>query len=211
MKIMTVIAAVLMLQACSPEKEPPPDVASSKRRFPVPVITGEPSVSIANPLGGTSLPILAVWAEEEPPSPIVLRNHPHLRVALWADGTIVFARDPNVWGHDLMIGQVPEEAIVRLKQSLRDAGVFELREHSYLVPDASVYCTMLAFGGDRQMLYWDEVEQDGYGINIDPKPHDLTFKKVWWEVNRLALSILPGRAKKLDAQFQDPPKTWYLE
>ena len=97
-------------------------------------------------------------------------------------GRVVFARDPNVWNHDLLLGRIPEEVLTRLKQDIRKKGVFELKGNCYLVPDASVDCVMLSFGNSQQMLYWDEVENSGYGININPKPHHLAFKKAWWEV-----------------------------
>ena len=129
-------------------------------------------------------------------------NYPYLRVAIWSDGRVVFARDPNVWNHDLLLGRIPEEVLTRLKQDIRKTGVFELKGNCYLVPDASVDCVMLSFGNSQQMLYWDEVENSGYGININPKPHHLAFKKAWWEVNRLVLSALPKQAGKVDIRFQ---------
>ena len=96
-------------------------------------------------------------------------------------------------------------------QNIRQTGVFDLKGHCYLVPDAPVDCVMLSFGDSQQMLYWDEVEDKSYGININPKPHHLDFKKAWWNVNQLALSVLPDQAKKLDVRFQRPPKEWYLK
>ncbi len=209
MKTLPAMLAVLMLVGCSAAEESSPRAETSARRFHVPHVTGEPTASIANPLNGTNVPIIAVW--EDSPGYTADTNYPYLRMAVWADGRVVFARDPNVWNHDLLLGHLPEEALAQLKQKIRQTGIFDLKGHCYLVPDAPVDCVMLSFGGSQQMLYWDEVEHERYGINISPKPHHLAFKKAWWEVNRLALSVLPDQAKKLDVRFQRPPKAWYLK
>lgn len=57
----------------------------------------------------------------------------------------------------------------------------------------------------------DEIETPVHRININPKPHHLAFKKAWWEVSRLALSVLPHRAQKLAAPFSRPPRKWYVK
>jgi hypothetical protein len=209
MKTLPVLICFMMFIECSLAQESVKPAASPARRFPVPVITGAPGTAIVNPLEGTNRPILAVW--QDSPGYKADTNYPYLRVAIWSDGRVVFARDPNVWNHDLLLGRIPEEVLTKLKQDIRKTGVFELKGYCYLVPDASVDCVMLSFGDSRQMLYWDEVEQGSYGININPKPHHLAFKKAWWEVNRLALSALPKQAKKIDARFQRSPESWYLK
>ena len=209
MKQLATILGVLMLVRCSVEQESPPPAEARAHPFPVPVVAGEPAVAIANPLDGINAPIMAVW--EDSPGYRADTKHPYLRMAVWADGRVVFARDPNVWDHDLLLGQLPEEALAQLKQNIHQTGVFDLKGYCYLVPDAPVDCVMLSFGDSQQMLYWDEVEHGSYGININPEPHHLAFKKAWWEVNRLALSVLPDQARKLDVRFQRPPKEWYLK
>lgn len=198
-----------MFIECSMAQESSKQAASPARRFPVPVITEEPGTVLANPLAGTNSPILAVW--QDSPGYNADTNYPYLRVAIWSDGRVVFARDPNIWNHDLLLGRIPEKVLIALKQNIRKTGVFGLKGNAYLVTDASIDCVMLSFGDAQQMLYWDEVETVGYGININPKPHHLAFKQAWWDVNRLALSALPKQAKKVDARFQRPPESWYLK
>jgi hypothetical protein len=196
-----------VLAGCSVEQ----DISSSAktaRRFPVPFITDEPTAVIPNPFEGSTSPIMAVW--EDSPGLTADTNYPYLRVAVWPDGRVVFARDPNVWNHDLLIGQISTQAMAKLKQDIRLTGVFDLKGHCYLVPDAPVDCVMLSFG-NSQMLYWDEIEHASHGINGDPKPEHLAFKKAWWDVNRLLLTALPVHARTLQARFQRPPKEWYLE
>ena len=203
------IILIAMLVACGMA----PDVAlgadTVTHRFPVPHVTSEPTTAIANPLAGTNLPIIAVW--QDSPGFTSDTNYRYLRVAVWPDGRVVFARNPNVWSHDLLIGRLSARALTKLKQDIRQSGVFDLKGHCYLVPDAPVDCVMLSFGDSQQMLYWDEVENDSYGININSKPQHLAFKKAWWEVNRLVLSALPHRARKLEARFQRPSSKWYLK
>src|SRR5262249_44927536 len=145
------------------------------RQLPVPHVAGEPTNGIVNPFNGTNSPTIAIW--EDSPGMTADTNYPYLRVAVWPDGTVVFARDPNVWNQDLLIGHLSAQVLARLEQDIRQTGVFELKGHCYLVPDAPVDCIMLSFGGSKQMLYWDEVENEGYGININAKPQHVAFKK----------------------------------
>jgi hypothetical protein len=61
------------------------------------------------------------------------------------------------------------------------------------------------------MLYWDEREQPGYGINISPKEQHLKFMSCWKEVNRLALEAIPKESKPHGEKFQRPPQSWRLK
>ena len=203
----TILGAVLV--GCSLAQEVSSAAEAVVLRFPMPHVTSEPTAAVANPFDGTNSPIIAVW--EDSRGFTADTNYPYLRVAVWQDGKVVFARDPNVWNHDLLLGQLSAQALSKLKQDIRQTGVFELKGHCYLVPGAPVDCVMVSFGGSKQMLYWDEVENDSYGININPKPQHIAFKKAWWEVNQLVLSALPHQARKLEARFQRPPKEWYLK
>ncbi len=177
------------------------------RHLPIPIVSNELTTHTADPLEENAIPIIAIW--EDSPGYATDTNYPYLRVAVWQDGRVVFARDPNAWDHDLLIGQLSAKALTTLEQSIRQTGVFELKGYCYLVPDAPVDCVMLSFGGSQQILYWDEVENTSYGININPKRHHIAFKKAWWEVNRLVLSALPHQADKLESRFRRPPKNWY--
>lgn len=176
-------------------------------RYPVPVLTGKPTSPLVNPLHTKALPLFAVWLD----SAGFVPGPPFLRLALWPDGRVVFARDPNVWSQDLYLGQLAPPALSQLKTALRKTGVFELKGNCYLVPDGHVECVLLSFDGAAQMLYWDEVESPSYGINIDPKPQHLAFKKAWWDVNQLAIAALPTKAQKLTTPFVAAPRTWYLK
>ncbi len=181
--------------------------ADKAPRWPAPKITGEPAGALANPLAGTNVPLIAIWKDSE--GMMLNAGGPYLRVAVWPDGRVVFARNPNVWSNDLMIGIISTTALENLKNEIRKTGIFKLKGNCYLVPDASVDCLLAAFDGSPQILYWDEVEVKNYGINIDPQPQHIAFKKAWWEVNRLVLSALPSEARKLEAKFSRPPKAWY--
>jgi hypothetical protein len=176
--------------------------------LPLPQLINEPTNRIANPLDETNSPIIAVW-QDDPGTWKTNRNYPYLRVAVWADGRVVFARDPNIWNQDLLIGQLSAQALATLQKDIRRTGVFELKGFCYLGPEFAVNCVMLSLGGSQQMLYWNEVENNLFDINY-PKPHYLVFKKAWWDVNRLVLSALPSEATKLEARL-NPPKTWYLK
>jgi len=153
-------------------------------------------------------PFLAIWRDSGGSR---RSEAPFLRVAIWSDGRIVFAKDPKKWGHEILDGRIEAARIVELKKALEGTGAFELKGNCYLVPDASVDCVMLDLGAKQQMMYWDEVEKANYGINISPKAHHLYFKRCWKEVNKLALGAIPQQSKPHGGRFSRPPKSWRLK
>jgi hypothetical protein len=106
---------------------------------------------------------------------------------------------------------VTTEKVEKLKQDLEETGIFDLKGYCYLVPDAPVLCILVNSGGRQQILYWDERELPGYGININPKPQHLAFKKAWHSVNALALSLRPPDSALLEDNLPEPPDTWYVK
>ena len=160
-------------------------------------------------IDATNRPFLAIWRDHEGLHKD--SKAPYLRIAIWDDGKIVFARDPAKWDHDLLEGRIDATQVKELKQAIGATGVFELKGNCYLVPDAPVDCVMLDINGKQQMLYWDEVESPGYGINIQPTETHLKFKSTWKEVNRLALQAAPKDAQPYPNRFERPPESWRLK
>jgi hypothetical protein len=157
----------------------------------------------------TNRPLLAIWRDNEG---LRLNSEaPYLRIAIWNDRRIVFAKDASKWNHELLEGRIEAARMDELKKAIEKTGVFELKGNCYLVPDAPVDCVMLDFGRKKQMLYWDEREQPGYGINIAPKEHHLKFMSCWKEVNRLALEAIPKDSQPHGEKFQRPPQSWRLK
>ncbi len=154
------------------------------------------------------VPFLAIWMANEG---MRISEAPYLRIAIWDDGRVLFAQDPNTWNHRLRRAQIDAVRVAALKKAVVDTRVFELTGTCYLVPDGSAICTMVNLDGRQQMLCWDEVEIPGYGINIDPKPQHLEFKRCWKEVNRLAIGAIPKESESSKERFQRPPKSWYLK
>lgn len=154
-------------------------------------------------------PFLAIWRKHDG-----LREGseaPYLRIAIWNDGRMLFAKDAGKWGHDLRQGRITADRVAQLKKALLATGVFDLKGYCYLVPDAPCDCVMLDLLDKKQMLYWDEVETPGYGINISPKPHHLKFKECWKAVNKLALEARPEKSDKVKERFSRPPESWHLK
>jgi hypothetical protein len=153
-------------------------------------------------------PFVAVWRQDD--GNTTRSEAPYLRFAIWADGRVLFADDPLKWSHELRQGRISQTRVARLKAALSDTGVFELEGTCYLVPCAPKDCLIVDLDGKQQMLYWDEREIPGYGINIDPKPHHLEFKRCWKLVNHLALVALPDEGEAVRERVQIP-KSWHLK
>jgi hypothetical protein len=96
-------------------------------------------------------PIIAIWRDHDGHRP--KSEAPYLRIAIWSDGRIVFAKDRKKWSHELLEGRIEPERLAELKNAAEGTGVFELKGNCYLVPDAPVDCMMINFGTKQQMLY----------------------------------------------------------
>jgi len=151
-------------------------------------------------------PFLAIWQDEDGQRPE--SGAPYLRIAIWDDGRVLFTTNPHKWRHTLREGRITVARVAVLKKAVEATGVFELPGYCYLVPDSAVNCLMVDVGTKRQMLYWDEVEQPNYGLNIDPKPHHRKFMACWKAVNRLALEAVPGNSNASAEAFARPPASW---
>jgi hypothetical protein len=157
---------------------------------------------------GKDRPFLALWRQSDGHD--ARSEAPYLRFAVWSDGRVLYAKDPATWGHELRRGKLSAARVARLKAALADSGIFDLKGTTYLVPDAPIDCLMVDLGNKKQMLYWDEVEAANYGINIDPKPHHLEFKRSWKAVNHLGLVTLPDEGEAVKERFQ-VPQSWKLK
>ncbi len=167
-------------------------------------------VAAAEPLSTGTVaedrPFLAVWRKYGGRQRL---DPPFLRFAMWSDGRVLYAQDPSQWNHDLRRAKVTASRVARVKAALVDSGVFALQGTCYLVPSAPCDCLMIDLGDKQQMLYWDERETPGYGINTDPKPHHLEFKRCWKAVNHLGLVALPDQGETVEQRIKIP-ESWYL-
>src|SRR3954471_24537204 len=74
-------------------------------------------------------PFLAIWRQSEgrvpppPPGAPDPSRAPYLRVAIWDDGRILFAKDPTKWSHDLREGRLSADRVSRLKKAIEETGV----------------------------------------------------------------------------------------
>jgi hypothetical protein len=150
-------------------------------------------------------PMVALWRQHDGGL-----GGPYLRFAVWADGRVLYAQDPDKWGHELRRGKLTAARVARLKAAIADTGVFDLKGTCYLVPDAPCDCLMVDLGDKKQMLYWDEVEAPGYGINFDLKPHHREFIRVWKAINHLGLLACPDEGEEVKERFQ-APQSWYIK
>src|SRR5688500_938065 len=151
-------------------------------------------------------PVIAIWRDADRGSRV-----PSLRIAIWNDGRVLFAKDPKKWGQELLEVRIDPDRVAEIKRAIAQTGVNELKGTCYLVPDAPVFCMMIDLGEKQQMLYWDERENPNYGINISPKPQHIAFKACWKEVNKLALAALPAQSQPYPGKFSHPPQSWRLK
>ncbi len=152
-------------------------------------------------------PFLAVW-QRHSGGAIGGGEGPYLRFAIWSDGRILFAKDPNKWAQQLRRGKISNSRVARLKAALADTGVFGLKGTCYMSLHGPLDCLMVDLGDKKQALYWDE--NPDYGIAFYLKPHHLDFKRCWKAVNHLGLVALPDDGEPVKDPFE-VPKSWYLK
>lgn len=154
-------------------------------------------------------PFLAIWRAHEGSRPD--SKAPDLRIAIWNDGRVVFAKEPAKWGGALREGHVDPVRIATLKTRIQATALFELKEKQYIVPDGSMNCLAVDLGKKKQILSWDEVDIPNYGINAPATGNGIEFKKVWGEVNQLALDVIHSILKEsqpYNGDFKALLKSW---
>jgi hypothetical protein len=157
------------------------------------------------------MPLAAVWRKVgRRPMPGRSFEGPALRYAVFEDGEILFAEDRDSLRGRVARAKLDSGAIAELERSLADTGVMDLTGTTYLVPDAPVLAMLVRVRGREQILYWDEVELPGYGINVAPKPHHLAFKKAWHAVDAV-LAERVAKAGKTDTIEFTPPSSWSIK
>lgn len=153
---------------------------------------------------GKVRPVLAVWEQHQG-----FGYTPHLRVAIWSDGRVLFAQDANGWNDALREGHIPVERVAALKRQLEATGVFKLTEPRFNgVPDGPLAHILVEFGARRTLLAWDEVESASYGDNIRPTAGYLQMKACWKALNRLAVAACPKSSRPVRASFEAPRFWW---
>ena len=70
---------------------------------------------------------------------------------------------------------------------------------------------MVDLDARQQMLFWDERETPGYGINIAPKENHLKFIRCWKDVNSLALKAIPKESQPYGKRFERTPDSWRVK
>jgi hypothetical protein len=61
------------------------------------------------------VPLLAIWKDSDG---MLKTEAPYLRIAIWNDGRIIFAKDPKKWSHELLEGRIEPERIRELKMAI---------------------------------------------------------------------------------------------
>ncbi|MFA6243931.1 MAG: hypothetical protein WC655_23510 [Candidatus Hydrogenedentales bacterium] len=159
-----------------------------------------PADLVSSPLGSDQRPIVAVW---KGPTSYNTLQASYLRVAIWEDGRVVFAKDPGGWSHDLLLGQISTDDVVRVKRSLKESGVFELEDTSFGLSGFPSLCILVAIDEDERLLQIAESETYCYlGIS--------DFMRVQPKVLRIVASCVPQKSKELGQQQFAPQRSWYL-
>jgi hypothetical protein len=151
-------------------------------------------------------PFLALWQREGG----ILRPNSSLRFAVWPDGRVLYAKEPDMWGSELRRGKMSPSRVARLKAALADTRVFDLKRTNYLAPDSGSDCLLVELGGKQRILYWDELETPCEQINPAPEPRYLEFKRCWKAINHLGLIALPNDGEAVKEPFPIP-ESWYLK
>lgn len=209
---------VLLALSCSrdPKAADPPIPASAASPAPPPAsVAPAPKPALPAPpapaIDHAELPIVALWrASGGAPRPGRPATGPALRAALFADGRFVFLRDEKRWDGPQAMVRLTPAATKKLLNDIVASGVFALEGDTYLVPDAPTLAILVRDGARQRMLYWDEVDSANYGINVDPQPRHLAFKKTWRAISQSLLAARPKAAATLRVPLIPPP-AWRVQ
>src|SRR5207237_5869044 len=93
------------------------------------VVVVSPAVTAPEAGSLEERPFLAIWRDS---GGFRRSEAPYLRVAIWSDGRIVFAKDPKKWQHELLEGRIEAARVTELKKAIEATGVFDLKGNCYL-------------------------------------------------------------------------------
>lgn len=158
------------------------------------------------------LPLLALWVRSHG-NGSKLGEPPELRFAIWEDGRVLCAKDPEKGGMPMRAGTITLEQVALLKKQINASAIFTLKQESYIAPDASVQCLLASADGNQQLLSWDTIERgETYRSSHDPKPDILIFEECWKQVKAAGLKRLKKDFPELPpTESFSPPKSWKLK
>lgn len=157
---------------------------------------------------GSQRPLIAVWCADQGWRG---GDIPYLRIAIWEDGRVLFAKNTKKWEHKLREGKVSPARIAELKKRIAETAVFHLHETSKTVIDGIIDYILVDVGTKQQELSWDEWEPPGRVIGHDPSPDLVEFEGCWKTLNRLALECRPQNSKPVKGRFGPVPRSWWIE
>lgn len=157
---------------------------------------------------GSHRPLIAVWCNTLGfrPDP-----GPYLRIAIYKDDRVLFAKDPTKREGQIREGEIASQRISDLEKRITGTGVFKLKGNCYLMPDGRTDCIMVDLGNKQQMLYWDEADFHDDGTNVDATAAHVKFKECWNALNRLALNYHPSISSAPKGRIDQLPRTWFLK
>lgn len=179
-------------------------------RFIVSILFWEPSVGFTLEPKESALtmpnerPLVAIW--EHTPGFTFGSQAPYLRIAIWSDGTVLFAKDPSKWGHELRKGMIAVDRGSQLRKAIHESGIFSLKQTNYLPVDAPTDCMMVDLGTKRQILYSDE---SGLLRENNPKLQEL--KHCWTLINQMALLACPTQSESAKGRLMKTPESWFID
>ncbi len=149
-------------------------------------------------------PFIAIW--EDKPGHTFKQEAPYLRIAIWNDGSVLFAANPKSWSHGLRRGRISVEQVTRLKSAISASGVFDLKTTG-IYPVCCPQDYILADLGAKQQLLscaevaWPHVKEREYQ----------ELRKCWYALDQIALSGRPDDFEAVDQRFRKAPPSWFLQ
>jgi len=119
-------------------------------------------------------------------------------LAIWNDGTVIFAFHEGSAGKNLQIGTVPPERIVAAMTEIAATGIMECELDWNIVPDGSCYTLAIWKDGKLRFNRWNEAMTVPWGVHIKTDAAHAKLAKAWVSARAILALTCPDEYEALD-------------
>ncbi len=113
-----------------------------------------------------------------------------LLLAVWEDGTMLFAARQSAPGERLLVGRAEKAEVSNMLEAVKAAGFFEEKREHYAVPDSASTTIRVRNGKNKGLHTWHERLLPGFGGDINTDTVYRQFIRMW-KKTRGAVEALP--------------------
>lgn len=119
-------------------------------------------------------------------------------LAIWPDGTVIFAFGDEKAGRNLQVGTIPSDRVGTALAEIEQTGIFGHSMDWNIVPDGSFYTLALWKEGKACVNRWNQALTVPWGVHTDTDAAHASLAKSWMTTRAILALACPSEYKALD-------------